>query len=131
MKKPIPEKIDLTAEEANKLIAHINANCLSEDEKKVVAGVIHFCLWLQVKLSEAKITIRKLSKFFGVRSEKRTKKENNPSSPTEPIMPISDNESLEDTLSNNPDSIDDITGGDSKKKVKIMVGSQQVDIKGS
>ncbi len=37
-------------------------------------GVIRFCLWLQAKLLEAKISIHKLSKFFGVRSEKRSNK---------------------------------------------------------
>jgi transposase len=71
MKKPIPEKIDLTEEDANQLIERISASNLSCDDIKIVVGVIHFCLWLQTKLVEAKITIRKLSKFFGVCSEKR------------------------------------------------------------
>ena len=71
MRKPIPEKIDLTEEDANQLIERISASNLSCDDIKIVIGVIHFCLWLQTKLVEAKITIRKLSKFFGVCSEKR------------------------------------------------------------
>ena len=81
MKKPVPERIDLTADEADKLIERINSNTLSDDDKKIVAGLIHFCLWLQMKLTQAKITIRKLSKFFGIRSEKRSKNQemlNNP-----------------------------------------------------
>ena len=74
MKKPIPEKIDLTAEEADKLIERIRASSLCDEDKKIVTGVVHFCLWLQVKLLEAKISIHKLSKFFGIRSEKRSNK---------------------------------------------------------
>jgi hypothetical protein len=70
MKKPIPERIDITEDEADKLIERINTSNLSAEDIKIIAGVIHFCLWLQVKLTEAKITIRKLSKLFGIRSEK-------------------------------------------------------------
>jgi len=71
MKKPIPEKIDLTEEGAEQLIERINASNLSVEDIKITVGLIHFCLWLQVKLLEAKITIRKLARCFGVRSEKR------------------------------------------------------------
>ena len=71
MKRPVPEKIDLTEEDANQLIERINASNLSCDDAKIAVGVIHFCLWLQVKLIEAKITIRKLARCFGIRSEKR------------------------------------------------------------
>jgi hypothetical protein len=76
MKTPIPDKIDLTAEEAEQLIERVYLNNLSDEDKKTVAGVIRFCLWLQVKLTQAKITIRKLTKFFGIKSEKRPHKNN-------------------------------------------------------
>lgn len=82
MKKPVPEKIDLTEEEANKLLERVAASNLSNDDQKLIVGVLNFCLWLQIKLTNAKITIRKLSKIFGISSEKRSNKheENDPPS---------------------------------------------------
>jgi hypothetical protein len=73
VKKPIPEKIDLTDEKLDQLIADINANSLSEENKKIVIGVLQFCKWLQLQLMSAAITIKKLSKLFGFKSEKSDK----------------------------------------------------------
>ena len=79
MKKSVPERIDLTEKETEQLINRINSSGLSNDDQTILIGILHFCLWLQLKLTEAKITIRKLSKIFGVNSEKRAnKKDGNP-----------------------------------------------------
>jgi len=85
MKKPIPEKVDLTEEEADQLIERINASNLSSNDIKITTGLIHFCLWLQAKLISAKITIRKLRRLFGARSEKSKKEKgvNSPDNSTE------------------------------------------------
>ena len=72
MKKPVPERIDLTEKEAEQLINRINSSGLSNDDQTILIGILHFCLWLQLKLTKAKITIRKLSKIFGISSEKRS-----------------------------------------------------------
>ena len=104
MKKKIPERIDLTAEQADKLIERIHSNSLSDDDKKMVAGVIHFCLWLQAKLTEAKITIRKLAKFFGIRSEKRSKNKqanNNSSNPIDESLTEKNISSIDETQNSN------------------------------
>ncbi len=77
MKNNIPERIDITAEEADNLIQRINSSNLLDKDKKLVTGIVNFCLWLQVKITTAKITIRKLKKFFGIQSEKRTKNNDN------------------------------------------------------
>jgi hypothetical protein len=74
MKKSVPERIDLTEKEAEQLINRINSSGLSNDDQTILIGILHFCLWLQLKLTEAKITIRKLSKIFGISSEKRSNK---------------------------------------------------------
>lgn len=88
MKKPIPEIIDLTEKEANQLLERLKDSNLSNDDQKLIAGVLNFCLWLQVKLSSAAITIRKLSKIFGVSSEKRSS--NNKKHNKEPAQVSSD-----------------------------------------
>lgn len=78
MNKPIPERIDLTEKEADQLLERLKASNLSNEDQKLIAGVLNFCLWLQAKLSNAAITIRKLSKIFGVSSEKRSSNNQKP-----------------------------------------------------
>jgi hypothetical protein len=73
MKKSTPEIIDLTSEEADRLLERINISNLTDNDKKMVSGIINFCFWLQEKLISAKISIQKLRKIFGAQSEKRPK----------------------------------------------------------
>ncbi len=118
MKKSIPERIDLTAEEADKLIERINSNSLSDNDKKVVAGVIQFCLWLQIKLTEAKITIRRLTKFFGIRSEKRSKNEKETNNSVEPTSSTLNDEASADPSSKNIDITNGVQNSNIKRRGK-------------
>ena len=70
-----PEKIQLTAEEANSLkfrIIQINNEILSEADKKILTGLISFSIWLGDQLDLAKLTILKLRTLFGIKTEKKT-----------------------------------------------------------
>jgi len=77
VKQGKPDIIKLTAEEAEKLQQRIANNTLTADDLKVFAGLINFSVWLQAKLLDAKITIRKLYQVFNIKSEKRNKAANN------------------------------------------------------
>ena len=51
------DKIELTWEQEEELKQRIESNNLSEHDKKIIIGLIAFNRWLQVSLSNAKITI--------------------------------------------------------------------------
>ena len=63
------DKIELTLEQEEELKQRIESNNLSEHDKKIIIGLIAFNRWLQVSLSNAKITINKLRKLFGFKKE--------------------------------------------------------------
>ena len=69
MKKP--KHVDLTPLEANALLERIETNSLTKDDLKLITGVISFNLWLQSKLKEATLSIKRLRMIFGVKTEKK------------------------------------------------------------
>lgn len=70
-----PERITLSKEEAEALKARIGAVvALSENDKKIMLGLISFTLWLQHQLEGAKLTIKRLCQLFGTSTEKRSQK---------------------------------------------------------
>ncbi len=72
--KEIPERINLTREEAEALKFRIHKNQLTEEDLKLLGGLVSFNLWLQQQLSLAKISIHKLKQFFGFSTEKKSPK---------------------------------------------------------
>ena len=68
-----PEKIQLTAEDAEALKFRImENNLLSEADKKILTGLISFSIWLGDQINLAKLTIFKLRTLFGIKTEKKT-----------------------------------------------------------
>jgi hypothetical protein len=67
-----PEKIQLTAEEAESLKFRVINNLLSEADKKILTGLISFSIWLGDQINLAKLTIFKLRTLFGIKTEKKT-----------------------------------------------------------
>ena len=57
-----PQRITLTPEEAEALKARITARTLSEQDIHIMLGLISFNLWLQNKLSVAKLSISRLKR---------------------------------------------------------------------
>jgi hypothetical protein len=66
-----PEKIELTAAKVQELQAKIRASNLVSEDQKLLIGLISWCLWLQVKLANSKITISKLKSIFGIKSTEK------------------------------------------------------------
>lgn len=58
MKAPIPAKIQNSQIEVQ--------------TQAVLLGLIEFCLWLQFKLTESKISISRLKKLFGLAAKKKS-----------------------------------------------------------
>lgn len=67
-----PQKIQLTAEQAQALQNRILVGNLTEADKKLICGLITFNLWLGRQLSTAKLTIARLKKLFGFSTEKKS-----------------------------------------------------------
>jgi hypothetical protein len=72
--QPKPEHIKLTAASADALRARIQANNLTDDDRRIMLGLISFSLWLEQQLHSAKLSIQRLKKLFGFSSEKKTPK---------------------------------------------------------
>ncbi len=71
--KEAPQKISLTAEEAEALKLRVqNSKDLSATDIKILNGLISFSIWLQNQLSIAKISINRLKKIFGFSTEKKS-----------------------------------------------------------
>ncbi len=126
-----PGRIKLSQDDEIKLRASILASNLSDDVKSLVLSIIDFNQWLQQQLKFAKLSIKKLKKLFGFKTEARKKKDSNDSteSDTNPEgdgisdkakKPDNSSEQTQSTTSNNaiwnPDSnhgrysVNDYTG---------------------
>jgi len=68
-KNKTPKQIKMSSKEANALRQRIKDSSLSKDDLDVVLGLISFNTWMQYNLSRAKLTIKKLKKLFGFKSE--------------------------------------------------------------
>lgn len=69
----IPTRIELTPQEAEALKQRIKNTDLASSDIKLILGLISLSLWLQERLSRAKLTIKRLRKLFGFSTEKRKK----------------------------------------------------------
>ncbi len=74
-----PERIKLSQDDEIKLRASILASNLPDDVKSLVLSIIDFNQWLQQQLKFAKLSIKKLKKLFGFKTESRKKKDSNDS----------------------------------------------------
>lgn len=70
-KEDIPEQLSLDASEAQALENRIAESGLSAEDKRIVLGLIHFSLWMQQQLERAKLSIHRLRKLFGFKTEKK------------------------------------------------------------
>ena len=67
-----PEAVTLTPEDAQALKTRILNSSLPEDDAKLLTGLISFSLWMHTKLASAELTIMRLRRFFGIKTEKKT-----------------------------------------------------------
>ncbi len=69
MKAPTP--IDLSHEAVAQLKVKIQESQIDAQTQLLLLGLIDFCLWLQFKLSESKISISRLKNLFGLATKKK------------------------------------------------------------
>jgi hypothetical protein len=96
-----PQAVKLDAQELEALKQRISAEKITRDDLKLFLKLIEFNLWLQVKLGRAKLSIHRLRKMFGFKSEKRKK------------------EKEEDASDDNKDNIDADKEDDTPEESKI------------
>jgi len=68
-KNNTPKQIKMSTKEADALRQRIKDSPLSKEDLDVMLGLISFNTWIQDRLSRAKLTIKKLRKLFGFKSE--------------------------------------------------------------
>ncbi|MCP4473646.1 MAG: hypothetical protein GY821_03580 [Gammaproteobacteria bacterium] len=68
--KEQPTIVSMTANEAELLKERLVKNTLTEDDKSILEGLISAIIWMQVKLRRSQLTILRLKKFFGFKTEK-------------------------------------------------------------
>ena len=67
----IPEKVDFTPEEANALFKRIEKNELTPNDQNLLKKIVNFNFWMQNKLTEAQLSMKRLRAIFGVKTEKK------------------------------------------------------------
>lgn len=70
--KPI-EIIDLSDADLEGMKSRVASGCLLEEDKSTILAIVSAYVWIQVKLQSAKISIHRLRKMFGFKTEKRNK----------------------------------------------------------
>jgi hypothetical protein len=70
--KPI-EIIELSSADLEGLKLRLTSNQLLEKDKSALLAIISAYAWIQVKLQSAKISIYRLRKMFGFKTEKRNR----------------------------------------------------------
>jgi transposase len=67
-----PEEVTLSREEGEALLARLEANALTAEDRRVLGKVLTFYFWLLFALREAKLSLRRLKALvFGERPKKR------------------------------------------------------------
>jgi hypothetical protein len=67
-----PEDVTLSREDGEALLARLEANALTDEDRRVLGKVLTFYFWLLFALREAKLSLRRLKTLvFGDKSKKR------------------------------------------------------------
>ena len=100
-----PEQIELTPQEINSLHERINTFTVTKEDMLIFGKLLHFIVWMQLKIQKSQMTINKLKKIiFGSRTEKRDKKnstENNGDKKDSSDNPSSEDKPEEKIIENN------------------------------
>jgi hypothetical protein len=67
-----PEDVHLSREEGEALLARLDANTLSAEDRQVLGKVVTFYFWLLFALREAKLSLKRVKALvFGEKPKKR------------------------------------------------------------
>lgn len=76
LKREKPENIPMTEAELSSLLDRVKSKTLQEEDYALVEKLIHFVVWMQMKLTSARMTMNKFkAMIFGCKTEKHKKKD--------------------------------------------------------
>src|SRR5262245_21975399 len=64
-----PERLDFTPDQIEALLDRIANKCLEADDYPLLADLIRAIVWMNLSLQEKELTIRRLRKIFGIKTE--------------------------------------------------------------
>lgn len=68
-----PRRLDFTPEEIDQLIDRLNNKCLQEEDYLLLTDVLKAMIWLSFSLQEKELSIKRLRKIFGIKTESAKK----------------------------------------------------------
>lgn len=68
-----PRRLDFTPEEIDLLIDRLNQKCLQEEDYPLLTDVLKAMIWLSFSLQEKELSIKRLRKIFGIKTESAKK----------------------------------------------------------
>jgi len=68
-----PNRLDFTPEEVDELINRLNNKCLIEGDYSLLTDILRAMIWLSFSLQEKELSIKRLRKIFGIKTESAKK----------------------------------------------------------
>jgi len=68
-----PNRLDFTPEEIDGLIHRLENKCLQEGDYLLLSEILRAMIWLNCSLQEKELTIRRLRRIFGIKTESAKK----------------------------------------------------------
>lgn len=96
-KNEAPERVKLSLEETNALKLRIEEQNLEPKDFAIFLDVLQFHIWMQERLSKAKLTTKRLRNLFGFKNEAKDKPKNPEDDNKTPKLPLGHDEGSVDT----------------------------------
>jgi len=68
-----PNRLNFNPEEIDELINRLNNKCLQEEDYSLLTDVLRTMIWLSFSLQEKELSMRRLRKIFGIKTESAKK----------------------------------------------------------
>lgn len=68
-----PNRLDFTPEEIDQLINRLNNKCIEEKDYSLLMDILKAMVWLSFSLQEKELSIKRLRKIFGIKTESAKK----------------------------------------------------------
>ena len=68
-----PNRLDFTPEEIDQLINRLNNKCIEEKDYSLLMDILRAMVWLSFSLQEKELSIKRLRKIFGIKTESAKK----------------------------------------------------------
>lgn len=88
VKKFKPEILEISEADMGDIVSRFTQNTLLDDDKKIILSVLSSYFWIVRQLKKTTFTMNRLRSFFGISTEKRGEKGENPGNNNQPSMPV-------------------------------------------